>query len=116
MTRYIPNNNQPVKRKLRKGDEIIVLAGRDKGRRGEILTVDPVNGLVTVQNINQVKKHVRPNPRANEQGGIKTQEAAMAIAKVAIYNPTTGKADRVGYKIENGEKVRVFKSSGEVIK
>ncbi|MFI4954363.1 MAG: 50S ribosomal protein L24 [Gammaproteobacteria bacterium] len=105
-----------MKRKLRKGDEVIVLAGRDKGRRGEVLSVDPIEGLVIVQNINQVKKHVRPNPRSGEQGGIRTQEAAMAIGKVAIYNPTSGKADRVGYKEENGKKVRVFKSSGEEIK
>lgn len=109
-------NKQPIKRKLRKGDEVIVLAGRDKGRRGEILSVDPVNGFVVVQNVNQIKKHVRPNPRVGDQGGVRTKEAPMAIAKVAIYNPQTGKADRVGYKEENGKKVRVYKSTNEVIK
>ncbi len=102
-------------RKLRKGDEVIVLAGRDKGRRGEVVTVDPVAGLVTVQNLNQVKKHERPNPRTNEQGGVRTKDAPMAIAKVAIFNSATGKADKVGYKIEKGVKIRVFKSSGKAI-
>lgn len=108
-------NKEPIKRKIHKGDEVIVVAGRDKGRRGEVVSVDPIEGKVVVQNINQVKKHVRPNPRINEEGGVRTKDMPMAISKVAIFNPATGKADRVGYKDENGKKVRVFRSSGELI-
>lgn len=108
-------NKTKINRKLRKGDEVIVLAGRDKGRRGEIIAVNPELGLVTVQNINQVKKHERPNPRTGEEGGVRAKDAPMAISKVAIFNSATGKADKVGYKIENGEKIRVFKSSGTAI-
>ncbi len=106
---------EPLNRKLHKGDEVIVLAGRDKGRRGQIIDVDPIEGMVIVQNINQVKKHVRPNPRANEEGGVKPKDMPMPICKVAIFNEATGKADRVGYKIEKGKKVRVFKSSGKPV-
>lgn len=106
---------EPIKRKLRKGDEVIVLTGRDKGRRGEIVNVDPIAGLVIVQNINQVKKHTRPNPRTNEEGGVKLKDMAMPISKVAIFNAASGKADRVGYKEIKGKQVRVFKSSGEPI-
>ena len=102
-------------RKLRKGDEVIVLTGRDKGRRGEIVKVNPELGMVTVQNINQVKKHERPNPRTGEQGGVRAKDVPMAISKVAIFNSVTGKADKVGYKIEKGVKTRVFKSSGKAI-
>jgi large subunit ribosomal protein L24 len=107
---------EAINRKLHKGDEVIVLSGRDKGRRGEITELDPMKGLVIVQNMNQVKKHVRPNPRVNEEGGIKPKEMPMPISKVAIFNEATGKADRVGYKVEKGKKIRVFKSSGEPIK
>jgi len=71
--------------------------------------------LVTVQQVNQVKKHTRPNPRNNEQGGVVTKEVPMPIAKVAIFNQATGKADRVGYVIKDGVKTRVFKSSGKPI-
>lgn len=102
-------------RKLRKGDEVIVLAGRDKGRRGEILKVDPVYGFVTVQNINQVKKHTRANPRTGEEGGVRSKEVPIAISKVALFNSETNKADKVAYKVEKGKKIRVFKSSGKAI-
>jgi large subunit ribosomal protein L24 len=115
MTKRTDTKKESIKRKLRKGDEVIVLTGRDKGRRGEIVTVDPVKGLVTVQSINQVKKHTRPNPRTNEEGGVKLKDMPMPISKVAIFNAASGKADRVAYKEVKGKQVRVFKSSGEPI-
>ncbi len=101
--------------KLKSDDEVIVIAGKDKGRRGKILKILPEKGKVLVGGINMVKKHVRPNPQANVQGGIVEQEAALDLSNVAIYNPSTDKADRVGYKLEDGKKVRIFKSSGEQV-
>ncbi len=108
-------------RKIRKSDTVIVLTGKDKGRVGKILSVKTKvkkkNGLrVFVENINMIKKHVKPNPQANQEGGIVEKEASIHISNVAIYNPVTKKADRVGFKmLEDGRKVRTFRSSGEVI-
>jgi len=100
--------------KIKKDDEIIVITGKDKGKRGTVLSV--ADERVTVSGINLVKKHVKPNPARGTQGGIVEKEAALAISNVALFNPATQKADRVGYKLqEDGTKVRVFKSSGEVI-
>jgi len=100
--------------KIKKGDEVIVITGKDKGKRGTVVSV--AEERVTVSGINLVKKHVKPNPARGTQGGIVEKEAALAISNVALINPATQKADRVGYKLqEDGTKVRVFKSSGEVI-
>ena len=102
--------------KIRKGDEVIVLTGRDKGKRGAIsLRVDEDH--VVVDGINVVKKHVRPNPMKGTTGGIVDKTMPIHQSNVAIFNPATGKADRVGIKLlADGKKVRVFKSSGEEIK
>jgi large subunit ribosomal protein L24 len=102
--------------KIRKGDQVIVLAGRDKGKRGKIsLRVD--DSHVVVEGVNIVKKHVRPNPMKGTTGGIVDKTMPIHQSNIAIYNPATGKADRVGVKLlADGKKVRVFKSSGEEIK
>lgn len=102
--------------KIRKGDQVIVLAGRDKGKRGSVsLRVDESH--VVVEGVNVVKKHVRPNPMKGTTGGIVDKTMPIHQSNVAIYNPATGRADRVGVKLlADGKKVRVFKSSGEEIK
>jgi large subunit ribosomal protein L24 len=102
--------------KIRKGDEVIVLTGRDKGKRGTVsLRVDADH--VVVDGINVVKKHVRPNPLKGTTGGIVDKTMPIHQSNVAIFNPATGKADRVGIKLlDDGKKVRVFKSSGEELK
>jgi large subunit ribosomal protein L24 len=101
--------------KIRQDDEVVVIAGKDKGRRGKIVKVLTDKNKVLVGGVNMVKKHVRPNPQRNIQGGIVEQEAPLDISNIAIYNPSVDKADRVGFKVEDGKKVRVFKSSGEQI-
>jgi len=101
-------------RKIRKGDQVVVTTGKDKGKRGTVLRV--LEEQVVVENINIAKKHVRPNPMRGEQGGIVDKEMPLHVSNVALYNPTTGKADRVGMKtLDDGRKVRVFKSNGEVV-
>jgi len=102
--------------KLRKGDQVIVLTGRDKGKRGTVSQrVD--ESRVVVEGVNMVKKHVRPNPMKGTTGGIVDKNMPIHQSNVAIFNPATGKADRVGFKfLADGKKVRVFKSSGEEIK
>ncbi len=102
--------------KIRKGDEVIVLTGRDKGKRGQVsLRVDEDH--LVVDGVNVVKKHVRPNPLKGTTGGIVDKTMPIHQSNVAIFNPATGKADRVGIKLlADGKKVRVFKSSGEEIK
>lgn len=103
------------KYKLKKGDQVIVLAGKYKGKIGEILQVR-ADARVKVLGVNIIKKHVKPNPQKNQEGGIVEREAPLHISNVAIYNPITKKADRVGYKsLEDGRKVRYFKSTKEVI-
>ena len=100
--------------KLRKGDDVVVLAGRDKGKRGTVLQIIE-NNRILVDNVNVIKKHVKPNPNRGETGGIIEKEAPIQISNVALFNPNSNKADRVGYKVlEDGRKVRVFKSDGEV--
>ncbi len=100
--------------KIKKGDNIEVLAGKDKGKQGTVLETRTDN-RVLVEGVNMVKKHVRPNPNKGETGGIVDQEAPLAISNVALVNPVTGKGERVGFKIlEDGKKVRIFKKSGEV--
>ena len=102
-------------RKIKKGDKVIVLAGRDKGKRGDIMQVVDAEHVV-VAGINQVKRHTRPNPMKNEQGGIVTKEVPIHVSNVAIWNPITLKADRIGFrKLDDGRKVRFYKSNKEVI-
>ncbi|GAB5604501.1 50S ribosomal protein L24 [Sideroxyarcus sp. TK5] len=101
-------------RKIRKDDDVIVIAGKDKGNRGSVMTVS--DDYVVVSGINKVKKHQKPNPMKGTSGGIVEIEKPLHISNVAIYNAATKKADRVGIKqLEDGRKVRIFKSSGEVI-
>jgi large subunit ribosomal protein L24 len=101
--------------RIRKGDQVVVIAGRDKGRHGAVLRVLP-EGSVLVEKLNVVKRHQKPNPQAQVQGGIIEKEMPLPLGKVAIWNPGSKKADRVGVKsLADGKKVRFFKSSGEVI-
>ena len=101
--------------KIKRDDEIIVTAGKDKGKRGKVLKVK-TDGRLIVSGINIVKKHQKPNPQKNVAGGIIEKEAAIQASNVAIFNPTSEKADRVGFKIlEDNKKIRVFKSSGEAV-
>lgn len=101
--------------KIKKDDEVIVITGKDKGREGKVLRVLPT-GKVLVEGVNIVKKHVRPNPNTQTQGGIIEREAPLQASNIAIKDPATGKPSRVGFKIlEDGQKVRYLKSSGEVI-
>ena len=102
-------------KKLRKGDQVVVLSGRDKGRHGAILRVFD-DGKVLVEGVNVVKKHQRGNPQKNQQGGILDKEMPMHISKVAIRNSGTGKGDRVGVKtLADGKRVRFLRSNNEVI-
>jgi large subunit ribosomal protein L24 len=102
-------------RKIRKGDDVVVLAGKDRGKRGTVLRV--IDGeRVVVENVNIVKKHQKPNPQRGEPGGIIDKEMPLHISNVALYNPAKGGPDRVGRKVlQDGRKVRVFKSNGEVV-
>ena len=102
-------------RKLRKGDEVVVRAGRDRGRRGNVMRVLEED-KVLVEGVNVVKKHERPNPMRGTQGGIIEKEMPIHVSNLAVYNPVTGKGDRVGVRsLEDGRKVRFFKSTGEVV-
>ncbi|MGH8227750.1 MAG: 50S ribosomal protein L24 [Steroidobacteraceae bacterium] len=102
-------------KKIRKGDHVVVLTGRDKGARGTVIQVLP-GSRVLVENINRVKKHQRPNPQANQPGGIIEKEMPLDLSKVAIWNPSAKKADRVGFKtLGDGRKVRCFRSNGEML-
>ena len=95
--------------KIRKGDQVIVITGKYKGQRGEVLRV--ADDRVVVQNINVVKRHTKPNPQANQPGGIVEREAPIHVSNVALFNSATGKGGRVGFKtLGDGRKVRVFKS------
>jgi large subunit ribosomal protein L24 len=100
--------------KIKRDDEVIVLAGKDKGKRGKVRRVLDNNKLI-VSGVNMVKKHTKPNPQAGIAGGIVENEAPIQVSNVAIFNSETSKADRVGFKVDGESKVRVFKSSGEVI-
>jgi large subunit ribosomal protein L24 len=103
-------------KKIRKGDEVIVLAGRDKGKRGKVSLRKDDSHLV-IDGINMVKKHTKPNPMKGTTGGVTEKVMAIHQSNVAIFNTATGKADRVGIKLlADGKRVRVFKSSGEEIK
>ena len=101
--------------KIRKGDEVYVLAGRDKGSRGTVMRVFP-DDRVIVEGVNLVKRHTKPNPQLGTPGGIIEKEAPLQVSNVALYNPMTQKPDRVGFRsLEDGRKVRFFKSNGEVV-
>ena len=101
--------------KIRKGDQVVVIAGKDKGKRGTVARrVD--SERVVVEGINRVKKHVKPNPVKGVVGGLIDKDMPLHISNVSLYNPATKKADRVGFKLlEDGKKVRVFKSNGELV-
>lgn len=101
--------------KIRKGDEVIVIAGKDKGKRGAVVRRVGVEHVV-VEGVNRVKKHVKPNPVKGVVGGVVDKDMPLHVSNVSLYNPATKKADRVGFKLlEDGKKVRVFKSNGEVV-
>ncbi|MAZ38523.1 MAG: 50S ribosomal protein L24 [Legionellales bacterium] len=106
--------------KIKVGDEVIALAGKDKGRTGNVkkLIKDKNRKVikVLVEGINMMKKHVRPNPELGEKGGVVSMEAALDVSNVAVYNPVAKKGDRIGIKtLEDGKKVRYFKSNGEIV-
>ena len=102
-------------KRIKKGDEIIVIAGKDKGRRGAVLNVFD-NGKVLVENVNVVRKHQKPNPNVGIQGGIIEKEMPLQASNVMLFNPITNKGDRVGIKtLEDGRRVRIFKSNNEVV-
>lgn len=101
--------------KIQTGDEVIVIAGKDKGRTGKVLSVDTESSRVIVENINVAKKHIKPNPAVGEPGGIVEKEMSLDNSNVAIYNAKTQKADRVGIRVDDGKKVRFYKSSGDVV-
>jgi large subunit ribosomal protein L24 len=100
--------------KIRSKDEVVVIAGKDKGKRGTVQKVQQ-DGRLIVTGVNMVKKHQKPNPYLQQPGGIIEREAGIQASNVAIWNPKTEKADRVGFKVDGEKKVRIFKSSGDVI-
>ena len=100
--------------KIKRDDEVIILAGKDKGKRGKVRQVLDNDKLV-VSGINMIKKHTKANPQAGVAGGIVEKEAPIQGSNVAIFNPTSSKADRVGFKVEGDRKLRIFKSDGEAI-
>ena len=100
--------------RIRKGDQVIVITGKYKGQKGNVLKVREER--VVVENVNLVKRHTKPNPQANKPGGIIEREASIHASNVMLFNPASGKGERVGYKtLDDGRKVRVFRSSGEVV-
>ena len=100
--------------RIRKGDNVVVITGKNKGQRGDVLRVD--GDRVVVSNVNLVKRHTKPNPQANQPGGIVEREASIHISNVQLFNSATNKGERAGTKtLEDGRKVRVFRSSGEVV-
>ena len=100
--------------KIRKGDRVIVLAGKDKGREGEVVKSLPKDGKVVVSGVNMIARHTKPS-QADPEGGIKRREAPIHVSNVAIKDPKTGKPARVGFEVRDGKKVRVLKGSGEVL-
>ena len=99
--------------KIKKGDSVVVITGRDKGKRGDVARVVDDRHVI-VNGVNTVKKHTKPNPMKNQPGGIVTMETPIDVSNVAIWNPVTQKADRIGMRmLEDGRKVRFFKSNGE---
>ncbi|MCD7099834.1 50S ribosomal protein L24 [Stenotrophomonas sp. MMGLT7] len=100
--------------RIKKGDQVVVITGKDKGKQGDVVRVD--GDRVVVSNVNIVKRHTKPNPQAGVAGGVVEREASIHISNVALLNPATGKGERVGFKVlEDGRKLRVFRSSGEAL-
>ena len=100
--------------RIKKGDQVVVTAGKDKGKKGDVVRVD--GDRVVVSNVNIVKRHTKPNPQAGVAGGVVEREASIHISNVALFNPATGKGERIGFKVlEDGRKLRVFRSSGEAV-
>jgi large subunit ribosomal protein L24 len=100
--------------KLKSDDEVIVIAGKDKGKRGTVRSLLD-NGRVVVSGVNMVKKHTKPNPQAGIAGGIVEQEAPIQASNVALFNSGSGRGERVGYRMDDGKKVRIFKPSGDLV-
>lgn len=106
--------------KIKKGDEVVIITGKDKGKRGKVLKIvtrrQGLSQKVLVENVNMIKKHVRPDPYKNVQGGVIELPAALDLSNVAIWNPQLKKADRIGIReLEDGRKVRYFKSNNEIV-
>ncbi len=102
-------------KKIRKGDMVVLITGRDKGRRGAVIEV-LADDRVRVEGVNMLKKHQKPNPQMGVQGGIIEREAPLHVSNVMLYNPATQKGERVGFKaLESGRKVRIFKSNQEMV-
>ena len=100
--------------RIRKGDQVVVIAGKDKGKKGDVVRV--AGDKVVVSNINVIKRHTKPNPQAGQPGGVIEREAPIHISNVMLFNPISGKGERVGIKVlEDGRKLRVFRSSGEAV-
>ena len=100
--------------RIKKGDHVVVTTGKDKGKRGDVVSV--AGDKVIVSNVNLVKRHTKPNPQANQPGGVIEREAAIHVSNVMLFNPASGKGERIASKVlEDGRKVRVFRSSGEAV-
>jgi len=100
--------------RIKKGDQVIVTAGKDKGKRGDVVRV--AGDKVVVSNVNIIKRHTKPNPQANQPGGVIEREAPIHVSNVMLFNPASGKGERVGTKgLEDGRQLRVFRSSGEAV-
>ena len=100
--------------RIKKGDQVVVTTGKDKGKQGEVVRVD--GDRVVVSNVNLVKRHTKPNPQAGVAGGVVEREASIHISNIALFNPASGKGERIGFKVlEDGRKLRVFRSSGEAL-
>ncbi|KAB8314003.1 50S ribosomal protein L24 [Tolypothrix campylonemoides VB511288] len=100
--------------RIRKGDQVVVIAGKDKGKKGDVVRV--AGDKIVVSNVNVIKRHTKPNPQAGVAGGVVEREAPIHISNVMLFNPATGKGDRIGFKVlEDGRKLRVFRSSGEAV-
>ena len=100
--------------RIRKGDQVVVIAGKDKGKKGDVIRV--AGDKVVVSNVNVIKRHTKPNPQAGQPGGVIEREAPIHISNVMLFNPASGKGERVAFKVlEDGRKLRVFRSSGEAI-
>ena len=100
--------------RIKKGDQVVVTTGKDKGKQGEIVRVD--GDRVVVANVNIVKRHTKPNPQLGQAGGVIEREAPIHISNVMLFNPASGKGERIGFKVlEDGRKLRVFRSSGEAL-
>lgn len=100
--------------RIRKGDQVVVITGKDKGKQGEVVRV--LGDKVVVSNVNVVKRHTKPNPQAGQPGGVIEREAPIHVSNVMLFNPASGKGERIAFKVlEDGRKIRVFRSSGEAV-